>query len=398
MKTSLKKIMGLFLLITLLLSTATQAEAQIRLFNKTKNPAPKAVIKKVYDVTLNKTAGDKFTMPKTALALMSDKSTAQVAVTWKTALNASKEGTFTTTGTVKNYKQTVKLTLNVKRVTTAKTMQEDGYKFYKGLTYKFDKMPRRIIAGSVGAAEILNALGLDVVAVPTTARILPEKYRALPRIGAPMTPDMEIVKSLQPDVVVTDRSLEASLAPRFKNNNINAIYLSMSTYDDIAENVLALGKAFGREEAAGRFVLELKNKEATYNIVNAGKSKPKVMILFGTPESMQLATRESYVGDLVRRLGGINITDNLKVSGAYVPFSMEDVIKSNPDIILRLSHTEPAITKANFDKEFAKNDLWKMTNAVKKDKVFDLDNINFGVVANIRCAEALEILSNMLFK
>lgn len=398
MRNSLKRLMSIFLLTILMLSAATQVEAQSRLLNNAAKANTKVTIKKVYDVAVKKIVGDKFIMPKTVLAIMSDKTSAQVPVVWKSSINTSKEGTFTAFGTVKDYKQAIKLTLNVRRATTAKSMMEDGYKFFKGLTIKFDKTPKRIIAGSVAAAELLNVLGLDLVAVPTTARILPEKYRSLPRVGSPMTPDMEIIKSLQPDVVVTDKSFEASLAPRFKNNNINSVFLSMNDYDDVAENILALGKAFGKEEVAGAFVLELKNKEASYNILNAGKVKPKVMIIFGTPESMQLATKESYVGDLVNRLGGINIADNLKVSGAYVPFSMEDVIKANPDIILRLSHTEPAVTKAIFDKEFAKNDLWKMTNAVKKDNVFDLDNVNFGVVANIRCAEALEILSNMLFK
>ena len=126
-----------------------------------------------------------------------------------------------------------------------------------------------------------------------------------------------------------------------------------------------------------------------------GKEKPKVLIIFGVPGSYLVASENSYVGDLVKKAGGENI-----VQGAdqpeYLASNTEYLHQSNPDIIIRLAHGMPEKVVEMFDEEFATNDIWKHFNAVKNDRVYDLDEPVYGTTANLHVIEALEGLTKLL--
>ena len=58
---------------------------------------------------------------------------------------------------------------------------------------------------------------------------------------------------------------------------------------------------------------------------------------------------------------------------------------------------DPEASKKAFEEEFSKG-LWVNLDAVKNNKVYDLDPEYFGVSANIRAVEALEKMSEILYK
>lgn len=59
------------------------------------------------------------------------------------------------------------------------------------------------------------------------------------------------------------------------------------------------------------------------------------MIIFGSSDSFNMATSQSFSGDLLKRLGGRNIADAAPVkNSAYAPLSLEYIGKENPDLIL----------------------------------------------------------------
>ncbi len=43
----------------------------------------------------------------------------------------------------------------------------------------------------------MDVLEVDLVGVPTSSKTLPKRYKGLPEVGNPMSPDMEKVKSLK---------------------------------------------------------------------------------------------------------------------------------------------------------------------------------------------------------
>ena len=58
-----------------------------------------------------------------------------------------------------------------------------------------------------------------------------------------------------------------------------------------------------------------------------------MLILLGVPGSYLVATEHSYIGDLVKQLGGKNIVQGEQVE--YLASNTEYLKKADPDIILR---------------------------------------------------------------
>ena len=262
----------------------------------------------------------------------------------------------------------------------------------------FESIPEKVVVGTVGLTEIFDALEIDLVGVPSSKSYsIPERYKEAQEIGMSMKPDLEIIKSLEPDQFITDALFESSLGKSLKEKGIPTSFVATSGYDDIVYSIENIGHAFGKDEKAKALTDKMKaiEKEVADRVKN--EEKKKVMVIFGTPESFMLATKQSYIGDLVNRLGLENVADAAEGKGPYIPFSIEAAVNMNPDVILRFTHTDPETSKKMFDKEFAENPVWNALEAVKNKTVYDLDPHYFGVTANIRGAEALQILADMIY-
>lgn len=255
---------------------------------------------------------------------------------------------------------------------------------------------QRIIAGTVVIADILDKLELDVIAVPETEKQLAKRFDGLPTIGNAMEPDMEIVKSLNPTEVLSVSTLEYDLQDKFKQLNIPVDFLNFQSVDAMLKEITSLGERYNRQSQADALVKDLqKNIEAVQSVA-ANKEGPRVLILLGIPGSYLVATENSYAGDLVKRAGGINVMEGQDAE--YLSSNTEYLHNSNPDIILRLSHGMPDEVVKMFDEEFKTNDIWKHFEAVKNDKVYDLEEELFGTTSSLQVPQALGQLMEIFYR
>ena len=253
----------------------------------------------------------------------------------------------------------------------------------------------RLIATSPAVAEICSRLNLDLVGVCDTNSSIPEKYEELPKVGMAMNPDLEILKSLKPDYVLSPNSLQNDLQPKYASIEVNSLFLNLKSVDGMYNSISALGEKFNREQEAKALVDEFNAFMEDYRSKNADKEKPKVLVLMGLPGSYIVATENSYVGNLVELAGGINVyagTDE-----EFLNANTEDMKTKDPDIILRAAHALPDQVKDMFAEEFETNDIWKHFSAVQEGRVYDLDPSLFNMSANFKYPQALEVLQPMLY-
>ena len=253
----------------------------------------------------------------------------------------------------------------------------------------------RIIATTVAVTEIMDALEIDLVGIPTSYKDLPQRYEGLTEIGNPMKPDMEIVLSLKPTEVMSVSTLKSDLDSIFSDRNVNTSYLNLQTIEDMQNEILDIGERFDRQEQAAAIVQKFEDKAEEIKQRTAGQEQPSVLILLGVPGSYLVATENSYIGDLVKQAGGKNVITGESVE--FLASNTEYLQKSNPDIILRAAHGMPEEVVEMFDKEFKENDIWKHFNAVKNDRVYDLEETLFGTTGNLAATEALDELLEMLY-
>ena len=254
----------------------------------------------------------------------------------------------------------------------------------------------RIIATSVAVCEILEKLNLDVVGIPTSSYERPEKYSNAKEVGSPMSPDMEIVKSLNPTDVIGSNTLIDELKSQYDAIGVNSTFVNLSSVSGMFKSILDLGEKYDRNSEAEELVNEFKTYMSEYQGKHEGKKSPRVLILMGFPGSYLVATENSYVGNLVSLAGGTNVFQE-ETNEDFVNVNTEELAKLNPDIILRTSHALPEEVKEMFAEEFETNDIWKHFKAVQEGKVYDLESTLFGMSANFNYQKALESLDPILF-
>lgn len=253
-----------------------------------------------------------------------------------------------------------------------------------------------VIATSVAVTEILDALGVKVAGVPSTSYELPESTKDAVSVGNPMSPDLEIIKSLNPHVVVSVDTLGSDYEKLFTDNNIPSEFVSLSSLESLKETIETLGKRFNKTDKAQELVSEINNKEAELSQNKSEKEKPELLVLFAAPGSTMMATGKSYIGSLVEIAGGKNIIEDN--SSAFVTYNNEEITKLNPEKILVMTHAMPEETKAALEKEFAQSSAWQSLSAVKEGKIVYLDNRYFGMSANLKVIEGLEILQDIIYQ
>lgn len=261
------------------------------------------------------------------------------------------------------------------------------------------KSKTRIVATSVATCEILDKLGVDdVVGIPKTeSYTIPERYEGIDNVGSPMAPDMEIVKSLKPTIILTPNSLEGELKPKYDNIGVESYFLDLKSTEGMYKSILELGDMFGKKEEAKKLNKTFEEYKAKFQEKYSQTKKPKVLLLMGLPGSYVVATDSSYSGSLVKLAGGVNVYGDGDGQD-FLNVNPEDMVKKDPDIILRTSHAMPKQVKAMFAEEFNTNDIWKHFRAVQEGKVYDLDNAKFGMSANFAYPEALEELETILYQ
>ena len=95
--------------------------------------------------------------------------------------------------------------------TTTQTVSESAGETTTDTTKETKAEQERVVASSVAVVQILDALGIPMTGVPTSSYGLPESVADAARIGNPMSPDMEVITSLEPDVIVSVDSLSDEL-------------------------------------------------------------------------------------------------------------------------------------------------------------------------------------------
>ena len=254
----------------------------------------------------------------------------------------------------------------------------------------------RLVATSPAVAQICNRLNLDLVGVCNTSGTLPEKYNKVKKVGMAMNPDLETIKSLNPDYVLSPSSLESDLQPKYASIGVKSLFLNLKSVDGMYASIEGLGEKFDRKDEADEMLNEFKTFMDKYKDKNKDKTSPKVLVLMGLPGSYIVATDNSYVGSLVKLAGGTNVYGD-GGGEEFLTANTEDMQTKDPDIILRAAHALPDEVKEMFAKEFETNDVWKHFRAVQNGKVYDLDSSLFNMSANFSYSDALEVLQPLLY-
>lgn len=281
---------------------------------------------------------------------------------------------------------------------TAPAVQVDETKLQELAAQFGDTAPAKSITLSVSITELFDALGLELVGVPTTKSELPAAYAQVQRVGSSHQPDLEQIAKLEPNMVLAPASIKDSIDKILKPANLPAAYLPADSLDELKLSTSVLGRVYGKDAKAAEVLESFAKQENEIMETTKGKESPKVMILFGSAESLMVMNENTFAGSIAQNLGATNVlSDVLKQSETYVPLNMESIVTANPDVILLVAHGDPAAVAQKFEEDVKKNGAWEKLSAFKNGKLKTLDYNLFGIASLVKAPDAYKEMANILY-
>jgi len=238
-----------------------------------------------------------------------------------------------------------------------------------GRAVTIDKIPQRIVSHVPSITETLFALGLGerVVGVSDYCDY-PEEAKLKPSVGDYFNPSIENIVALDPDLVLTDGHGEN--VKQLDSLGITYMGIDPKDFDGIFKDIELLGKVTGVEGEASKLIKDM--QEDVSRVLNRVKDVPKVRVFYvidATDLTLPwTAGPGSFIDSLITMAGGENI--DAEATGAWVQFNIEEVISSDPEIIILPAEHGTAFTSPEMLKG---HPAWRETTAVKQGGIYIIE-------------------------
>lgn len=204
----------------------------------------------------------------------------------------------------------------------------------------------RLISLSPSATEIVAALGAApwLVGVDDYSQFPPEVAR-LPKVGSFLTPNLEMIVSLKPTLVIVD-DVHKGAAKALQDAGLQTIACPIHALPDVKTALVSVGAKIGKAGEAKHVADQI---EASLDAAAAKRParRPRVLLILdreaGGLGNLVAAGPGSWLDELLAVVGGENV---LAASGVRYPkLSMEEVLRAQPEIILDASFAARSSTK-----------------------------------------------------
>ena len=229
--------------------------------------------------------------------------------------------------------------------------------------------PQRLVSLAPSITEILYFLELGHRVVGVTAYCnYPPEVLEKPRVGTYWEFNLEAILALKPDLALgMAHQGEGETAYEILHQWGIPLYLAKAdTLPELFQEIEAIARLAGAEEAARRKLPALKARAQRLQDAVQGLPKPRVFLQVDQDPLITVG-RLSIHNDLIQRAGGINIAGH--IDQRYPVFSMEEVLRAQPEIILFTGMVGEKVLPARV--AFWRH--WTMLPAVKNQRLTWVD-------------------------
>jgi len=257
-----------------------------------------------------------------------------------------------------------------------------------GRSIIIEKAPKTIISVATNVTETVFALEAQKELIGRTDYCnYPEDAKNIQSIGGLDSPNMEKIAELKPDLVIASVMLTKEADAKLASLNIKVVVLSDNTsLKDVYANIINIGKIVNANNKAATLVQDMKKKVSEVTAKVKGKTKPSVyyVVSYGKAGNWT-AGSGTFINDLIQMAGGTNAASDVV---SFKDYSMEKLIEKDPNIIICPKYYD---TK----KGILATDGYKDLTAIKKDKLFEIDN-NMIDIMGPRVADGLEAMAKII--
>ena len=261
------------------------------------------------------------------------------------------------------------------------------------------KKPDRIVALSASFLEPLQAVGANVVGRPSSQTAVPEAARTIEEVGAVYQINIEKVVALQPDLVIAYKGMNDKFVPILESNHIPVLVVDMKTYDDVKEKIRLFAELTGEKKKGADLVKSMDDKIAAIQSKLPAAVK-RIAILHSTAQSLTVQLDGSIAGSVAKMLGFENVaaaSQPLEGNPNAAPYSLETLVKQNPDIIFVTSMGDVEAIKQSMQQNMAANPAWQTLPAAAGGQLYFLPQSLFLLNPGIHYPEAVASMAKLAY-
>lgn len=207
--------------------------------------------------------------------------------------------------------------------------------------------PRRIISLAPSITETVCALGMrDRLVGRTQYCTHPPGIQDIPAVGAIMDTNLELIKSLKPDLVLTT-SNSGDAPGRLQALGIQQVSLPHNSLEDIYAAIAMIGTLCDRPRTALGLISAIQRDLVVLKAVASASGKPsrQVLVVLGDlpvpPTQVFVAGPGSFLESLLHRAGQANaVAGVMRSSHGELP--LEKLLTIDPEVILCFSNGRAA--------------------------------------------------------
>ncbi|KTR27646.1 ABC transporter substrate-binding protein [Exiguobacterium indicum] len=235
---------------------------------------------------------------------------------------------------------------------------------------KVPEKPKKVVALEFSFVDALDELGITPVGIAqenkTDVSGLLGKDISFTEVGTRQQPNLEVISSLQPDLIIGDFNRHKGIYKQLQEIAPTIILKSRNaTYEENLDSFKTIAEAVGKtKQMDDRLALHEERLQAAKKKVDP-KDDRKVMVGVFRADSLTAHGETSFDGELLEKIGIENAVT--KTAEPTVTITLEQMVKWDPDVIF-MAEADPKLLK-----EWKDNPLWNQITAVKNGEVYEVN-------------------------
>lgn len=236
-----------------------------------------------------------------------------------------------------------------------------------GRTVTLPAPARRVVSLIPSATEVIIALdAVDLMVARNDYDVHPAVAH-LPSAGGGLTPSLEWLAALQPDLVLAwpDQASRA-LVQRLESLGIRVFTARPERVDDVFADLDAIGRLLGKEDAARDVATSIRHQLDSVRASAPPEPRPGVLYLVGV-EPPRTVSAGTFLHELVELAGGRNVFED--VATGWPEVSLEAIVARAPDVIV----IAQGVASSDIVAQLSTRPGWRDLAAVHAGRVYEVD-------------------------
>ena len=260
--------------------------------------------------------------------------------------------------------------------------------------------PERVVSLSPSFLGMIEAVDGKVIGRATSkVGTIPESMKDAQEVGFTYNIDVERVVALKPDCVLALKGQHDKFISLLESNNIPVIEIDVRTYKEVQSALKLIGKVYGVQQKGEQAAEKLDNEISKIS-EKIPKDEKKIVILHASAKNVTVELDGTIAGSAAKLLGFKNVAaGSTPLSGDpdKTPYSLEELVKNNPDLIFITSMGTDAAIENRLRSDVQSNPAWNSLQAVRENKIIFLPEQLFLINPGVQYPKAVEYMAKTVY-